>query len=179
MQAKLGTTTCWISYDNAKGTYLLKDSNGNPLSSRALIWEGVKLIPEGVVSVQAKQKMDEQLSERTDKLLNKKITATEIQELKTQVPASLRSKLNSRGILPDFLTKVDKRVGEMIIRAKQNGYELRHDAVSKLNFSGGLMEVHFMYNNIHTGESAKKDKKVWENDKELGHDLYSLLDSNE
>ncbi|MDR0860897.1 MAG: hypothetical protein LBO09_08240 [Candidatus Peribacteria bacterium] len=95
MKAKIGTDKCWISYDTTKGTYLLKDSNGNPLPSRALVWEGVKLIPEGVVSVQAKQKMDKQLNERTNNLLNRKITDTEKKEFESLLPVGLRTKLNN------------------------------------------------------------------------------------
>jgi hypothetical protein len=41
------------------------------------------------------------------------------------------------------------------------------------------MEVHFMYNNTHTGKSAKTDKKVREEESKLGHDLYHLLGKNE
>jgi hypothetical protein len=167
MIAKIGIDKCWISYDSKSGTYPLKDSEGNALPSRALVREGVKLTPEAVVSEQAKKEMDRQLSKRTENLLNREITDTQKAELVKLVPAGLRSKLNEKGVMSDFLSKVDKRVGEMIKEAKQNGYELRQDAVSKLNFSSGLMEAHFMYNNIHTGESAKKDMTVWADDKEL------------
>jgi hypothetical protein len=152
--ASIGTDKCWISYDSAKETYLLKDSNGNPLQSRALVWDGVKVIPEAVVIGQAKQELDRQLSERTDKLLNKEIVSieegTKGAELAKLVPIKLRTKLNSAGLMKDFLNKVDYRVGQMIIEAKKSGYTLRQDAVSKLNFSSGLMEAHFMYNNIYT-----------------------------
>jgi hypothetical protein len=67
----------------------------------------------------------------------------------------------------------------MIKEAKQDGYELRKDAVSKLNFSSGLMEAHFMYNNIHTAQSVKKDMKVRADNTELGTELYTLLHSNQ
>ncbi|MDR0607444.1 MAG: hypothetical protein LBG52_03660 [Candidatus Peribacteria bacterium] len=66
-----------------------------------------------------------------------------------------------------------------MVRAKQNSYTLRKDSVSKVHFSGGLMEAHFIYNNIHTGEYAQKDVKIRENDATLGKDLYNLLDSYE
>ncbi|MDR0650134.1 MAG: hypothetical protein LBG59_01670 [Candidatus Peribacteria bacterium] len=36
-----------------------------------------------------------------------------------------------------------------------------------------------MYNNTHTGESAKKDVKIRENNNTLGEKLYNLLDGNE
>jgi hypothetical protein len=96
MMASIGTDKCWISYDTTKGTYLLKDSKGNPLPSRALVWEGVRLLPEAIVSIQAKQEMDRQLNERTNKLLEKELTETEKSDFKKLVPIGLREKLNAK-----------------------------------------------------------------------------------
>ncbi|MDR0607443.1 MAG: hypothetical protein LBG52_03655 [Candidatus Peribacteria bacterium] len=107
---KIGTDKCWISYDQTTQTYQLKDSEGHTLPSRALIWEGVKLAPEEIVSIQAKQAIQKQLDERTNKLLNKEVTDTERDELVKLVPANLRAKLNTKGLMPDFLKKTDKRI---------------------------------------------------------------------
>jgi hypothetical protein len=76
--------------------------------------------------------------------------------------------------MPEFLQHVEKRLSEIIVDAKKNGYELRQDAVSKRGWA--LMEIHLMYNNTHTGESAKKDVVMWKNDGILSSDLYSILD---
>jgi hypothetical protein len=155
MIASIGTDKCWISYNASSGTYMLKGGpDADPLPIRALIREGVKLIPEAVVSVQAKQELARQFNEKTEKLINKQITntadGTEGGKLKNLVPKGLQMKLDKLGLMPNFLTQVDKRVSQMIVEAKTSGYTLRQDAVSKLTFSSGLMEAHFMYNNIHT-----------------------------
>jgi hypothetical protein len=95
MISQIGTNQCWISYDSKAKTYLIKGPEGELLSNRALIWEGVKLIPEDVASVQETLASEKESRDKTNKLLNKEITSTEQAELQKQIPVGLRTKLDN------------------------------------------------------------------------------------
>ena len=43
-----GIKTCYLRYDAKQKTYTIRNENGDGISNRAYIWEGVRLIPDGV-----------------------------------------------------------------------------------------------------------------------------------
>lgn len=48
MSKLAGTETCYLRYDAEQKTYTICDKDGKQLHNRAYIWEGVRLIPDGV-----------------------------------------------------------------------------------------------------------------------------------
>lgn len=48
MSKLAGTETCYLRYDAGQKTYTICDKDGKQLHNRAYIWEGVRLIPDGV-----------------------------------------------------------------------------------------------------------------------------------
>ena len=48
MSKLAGTETCYLRYDAEQKTYTICDKDGEQLHNRAYIWEGVRLIPDGV-----------------------------------------------------------------------------------------------------------------------------------
>lgn len=48
MSKLAGTETCYLRYDAEQKTYTICDKDGKQLRNRAYIWEGVRLIPDGV-----------------------------------------------------------------------------------------------------------------------------------
>lgn len=48
MSKLAGTETCYFRYDAEQKTYTICDKDGKQLHNRAYIWEGVRLIPDGV-----------------------------------------------------------------------------------------------------------------------------------
>ena len=65
MSKLAGTETCYLRYDEKQKTYTIRNQNGDGISNRAYIWEGVRLTPDGVKQWRAyaeDNKKKEQLS---------------------------------------------------------------------------------------------------------------------
>lgn len=48
MSKLAGIETCYLRYDAQQKTYTICDKDGNRLNNRLYIWEGVRLIPDGI-----------------------------------------------------------------------------------------------------------------------------------
>jgi ATP-dependent Zn protease len=59
------------------------------------------------------------------------LSSDEIDTHSKEIPAGLRMKLNNKGLMNTFLQKVDERLGQIIVEAKNTGYNIRTDSVSK------------------------------------------------
>jgi hypothetical protein len=72
----------------------LRDKEGTPIAQRALIWEGVSLVPESAKYYQAKATEKNLQKEKTDKLLNVSLTDTIKVDRKKELPNGLEAKID-------------------------------------------------------------------------------------
>lgn len=176
---------CYISYDATQKTYLLRNAEGATLSQRALIREGVKLIPMGVVKFTAEQTQEVQKQQQNEKISEfSTLGSKSIDEIKKdpkrldiikEIPVPLLSKLTVDPIIfKQFLEKNEKRMDGIIQDAKAKNYMLHTDPVSKLYTKSWLMEVHLI------NGTAEKNITVWNDNHNIGNQkLYDILDSEE
>ena len=75
MSKLAGTETCYLRYDAKQKTYTIRNLNGDGISNRAYIWEGVRLIPDGVRqwTTASKSRNFNEISNLMDKLDSKDI----------------------------------------------------------------------------------------------------------
>ena len=113
MSKLAGTETCYLRYDAKQKTYTIRNQNGDGISNRAYIWEGVRLIPDGVKQWRAyaeDNKKKEQLSNisiNKDKLLK---------ELKEAMPSTEKLNANDRETL---VKETDRRLWELLVDARR------------------------------------------------------------
>ena len=180
MESLTGTGQCWIQYDEEAKTYLLKDKNWNPIQSRALIWDWVRLTRDKLISFNAwnkrKQKENEIWSIKAN--INKDIAPEKDSELSKytwDIPKDLRKELWKLWNIEyrRFIIETEKRLSTILKEWKELWYELHTTPVAKQYFKSWLMEIKFI------NKDAEKEVTIWEDDKIIWEKLYDLLDSNE
>lgn len=173
MSKLAGTETCYLRYDAKQKTYTIRNQNGDGISNRAYIWEGVRLIPDGVKQWRAyaeDNKKKEQLSNISidkDNLLK---------ELKEAMPSTEKLNVNDRETL---VKKTDKRLWELLVDARRLWYELHNEPISKLHFDSGLMELHLISGSTERDEIIWKDDNTKLDNTKLDKAIYDFLDRNE
>ena len=169
MSKLAGTETCYLRYDAKQKTYTIRNQNGDGISNRAYIWEGVRLTPDGVKQWRAyaeDNKKKEQLSNTSidkDNLLK---------ELKKAMPSTEKLSADDREKL---VRATDERLLKLLVDNRKLWYELHSEPISKLHFATGLMELHLI------SGSTERDEIIWtdKNKDKLGKAIYDFLDGNE
>ena len=189
------TDKCYISYDPESKTYPIRDKSWHPLKdvswafkNRALIYEGVKLIPGKVMEyraenaeIAAKKKL---LDDNEATLWNIKYDNLEMvmpdddektrewknmhKDIMQDIYESWLSNFLWNNV-QQFVEANERRLNDIIKEAKSQNYLLHTDPVSKLYFSSWLMEVKLVNWN------TEKDIKVWD---ENGIWTYNGVDAS-
>ena len=168
MSKLAGTETCYLRYDAKQKTYTIRNQNGDGISNRAYIWEGVRLTPDGVKQWRAyaeDNKKKEQLSKNTSIDKNNLL-----KELEKAMPSTKELSVTDREKL---VKETDKKLWDLLVKAKRLWYELHNEPISKLYFNSGLMELHLI------SGSSERDEIIWKDNTVLGKDIYDFLDGNE
>ena len=163
-----GTETCYLRYDSEQKTYTICDKDGNRLRNRVYIWEGIRLIPDGIRQWRAyaeEKKNKEYLSKNSSIDKNNLI-----KELEKAMPSTKELSVTDRKKLA---RETDKRLWYLLAQAKKLWYEIHNEPISKLQLSSWLMELHLI------SGSSERDEKIWTNNTVLGEKIYDFLDGNE
>ena len=169
MSKLAGTETCYLRYDEKQKTYTIRNQNGDGISNRAYIWEGVRLTPDGVKQWRAyaeDNKKKEQLSNTSIDKVNL------LTELEQAMPSTKNLSHENREKL---VSATDERLLKLLVDNRKLWYELHSEPISKLHFATGLMELHLI------SGSTERDEIIWkkENKDKLGNAIYDFLDGNE
>ena len=169
MSKLAGTETCYLRYDEKQKTYTIRNQNGDGISNRAYIWEGVRLTPDGVKQWRAyaeDNKKKEQLSNTSIDKVNL------LTELEQAMPSTKNLSHENREKL---VSATDERLLKLLVDNRKLWYELHSEPISKLHFATGLMELHLI------SGSTERDEIIWkkENKDKLGNAIYDFLDENE
>lgn len=168
MKELAGSDKTYLRYDKEQKTYTIRDKEGNGISNRAYIWEGVRLIPDGVKQWRA---YAEEKKNKEDLSKNASIDKNNlIKELEKAMPSTKELSVTDREKLA---RETDKRLWYLLAQAKKLWYELHNEPISKLHFNSGLMELHLI------SGSSERDEKIWMNNTVLGETIYDFLDGNE
>lgn len=114
MSKLTGTETCYLRYDAQQKTYTICDKDGNRLNNRLYIWEGVRLIPDGVKQWRAyaeDNKKKEQLSKNTS--IDQKNLLTELEKA---MPSTQKLSHENR---ENLVKETDKRLWELLVDARR------------------------------------------------------------
>lgn len=114
MSKLAGTETCYLRYDAEQKTYTIRNQNGDGISNRAYIWEGVRLIPDGVKQWRAyaeEKKNKEYLSKNTSLDKNNLL-----KELEKAMPSTKELSVTDREKL---VKETDKRLWYLLAQAKK------------------------------------------------------------
>jgi len=145
---------CYLHCDKKKGTYFVSTSeikpnenDGNKMmwisTQRALIREGVKIVPNSKITKDAKAAIEA----NAKKEANKWLTNDEKSDLKTTMPKKLREKLSEKPWLRDeFFTKTEYDLKNIILRAKSAGYKLTWEVCSRNWYTKNwrILEIHLI-----------------------------------
>ena len=169
MSKLAGTETCYLRYDEKQKTYTIRNQNGDGISNRAYIWEGVRLTPDGVKQWRAYAEDNKKKEQLSNTSIDK---GNLLKELKKAMPSTEKLSADDREKL---VTETDKRLLELLVNNRKLWYELHNEPISKLHFATGLMELHLI------SGSTERDEIIWkkENKNKLGNAIYDFLDGNE
>ena len=168
MNKLAGSDKTYLRYDKEQKTYTIRDQEGNGISNRAYIWEGVRLVPDGIKQWRA---YAEEKKNKEDLSKNASIEKNNlIKELEKAMPSTKELSVTDREKLA---RETDKRLWYLLAQAKKLWYELHNEPISKLHFNSGLMELHLI------SGSSERDEKIWMNNTVLGEKIYDFLDGNE
>lgn len=167
MSKLAGTETCYLRYDAKQKTYTIRNQNGDGISNRAYIWEGVRLTPDGVKQWRAYAEDNKKKEQLSNTSINK---GNLLKELETAMPSTQKLNANDRETL---VQETDKRLLDLLVKARRRWYELHNEPISKLHFATGLMELHLI------SGSTERDEIIWEDETKLGEKIYDFLDGNE
>lgn len=174
MTSLIWNNTCYLYYDSEQKTYTIRNNDGS-LKERALIWEWVRLIPAWVIKFEAEQK-----EQTANSSLWKIETAdSKIKDLLIAMPSAkkLTSDQQKKLILAS-----ENRLQVLIKKAKQLGYELASEPITKKWTWAWLMEMEVIsWNSERSWTIRWKDYKWWTGNEtvNLGKDLYKFLDGEE
>ena len=168
MVSLIWSQTCYLRYDKEKRTYTLRDKDGNWISNRAYIREWVKLIPDGVRRWDAYQEQ---------KKANENLWTLDESKYDVQTQAMLKDMPSARALSDaqreNLMLKTENRIIQLLKKAKEHGYELKPECISKKQIGKWLMELHLI------SWTSEVDWLFWENDSILQPDLYKFLDEHE
>lgn len=167
MSKLAGTETCYLRYDAKQKTYTIRNQNGDGISNRAYIWEGVRLTPDGVKQWRAYAEDNKKKEQLSNTSIDKYNLLT---ELENAMPSTKKLSANDRETL---VKETDKRLLDLLVKARRRWYELHNEPISKLHFATGLMELHLI------SGSTERDEIIWEDETKLGEKIYDFLDGNE
>ena len=168
MNKLAGSDKTYLRYDKEQKTYTIRDQEGNGISNRAYIWEGVRLVPDGIKQWRA---YAEEKKNKEDLSKNASIEKNNlIKELEKAMPSTKELSVTDREKLA---RETDKRLWYLLAQAKKLWYELHNEPISKLHFNSGLMELHLI------SGSSERDEKIWMNNTVLGETIYDFLDGKE
>lgn len=167
MSKLAGTETCYLRYDAKQKTYTIRNQNGDGISNRAYIWEGVRLTPDGVKQWRAYAEDNKKKEQLSNTSIDKNNL---LKELKKAMPSTEKLNANDRETL---VKKTDERLLDLLVKARRRWYELHNEPISKLHFATGLMELHLI------SGSTERDEIIWEDETKLGEKIYDFLDGNE
>lgn len=167
MSKLAGTETCYLRYDAKQKTYTIRNQNGDGISNRAYIWEGVRLTPDGVKQWRAYAEDNKKKEQLSNTSIDKNNL---LKELKKAMPSTEKLNANDRETL---VKETDKRLLDLLVKARRRWYELHNEPISKLHFATGLMELHLI------SGSTERDEIIWEDETKLGEKIYDFLDGNE
>lgn len=178
MSKLAGTETCYLRYDAKQKTYTIRNQNGDGISNRAYIWEGVRLIPDGVKQWRAYAEDNKKKEQLSNISIDK---GKLLKELENAMPSTKELKVSDRETL---VKETDRRLWELLVDARRLWYELHNEPISKLHFATGLMELHLI------SGSTERDEIIWKDDNtkldntkldkaKLDKAIYDFLDGNE
>lgn len=114
MSKLAGTETCYLRYDAKQKTYTIRNQNGDGISNRAYIWEGVRLIPDGVRQWRA------YAEEKKNKEYLSKNASIDKNNLLKELEKAMPSTKELSGIDREKLVKeTDRRLWYLLAQAKK------------------------------------------------------------
>ena len=169
MSKLAGTETCYLRYDEKQKTYTIRNQNGDGISNRAYIWEGVRLTPDGVKQWRAYAEDNKKKEQLSNTSIDKYNLLTELEQA---MPSTKKLSNDDREKL---VKATDERLLKLLVDNRKLWYELHSEPISKLHFDTGLMELHLI------SGSTERDEIIWtdKNKDKLGNAIYDFLDENE
>ena len=171
---------CMIRYDKEKKKYVARSEKDWEEQTNVPIYEWVSLKRAEIKQWEKYQKDEEKFNNawKVDAPINSNVSPEQDPKLKNlanEIPTNLQKKLRNLGNVEyrKFIIENENRLNEILKQHVKRGYALQAEPVTKLRWSWGLMELHFI-----TG-TTKKNVTVWENDSKLWEKLYDLLGDNE
>ena len=113
MSKLAGTETCYLRYDAKQKTYTIRNQNGDGISNRAYIWEGVRLTPDGVKQWRAYAEDNKKKEQLSNTSINK---GNLLKELETAMPSTQKLNANDRETL---VQETDKRLLDLLVKARR------------------------------------------------------------
>jgi len=196
MISMIGWNECTIMYNSKTKTYNIRGMDGKVIDTqRAYIYEWVTLVSEKVKSFQSqidlkkdkekelnnlKQKSKIDTTKTFDQLLEDPHRWPILKELQKTGP-KLYEKLQKESsraiaILHKFLVATEQRLDGIVIDAKKNNRNLQSEPITKKSRTTWwwLMEAHLIARN----GSAEQNIVLFNDEKELGEELYDMIDSS-
>ena len=158
--AKQSSNTCYLNYDQQSKTYVLSDWQWNPISQRALIWEGVKLTPPSKIRWEAKIAKKQAEQAQIEKINNVNLTEQEQQDLIDSMQEKLRKSLKKED-RDKFFQITESSINEAIKQAKLEWYELQNPPVWKR----GWKDYYLTLNLRNAGSKAEIKRPFIEKEK--------------
>ena len=113
MSKLAGTETCYLRYDEKQKTYTIRNQNGDGISNRAYIWEGVRLTPDGVKQWRAYAEDNKKKEQLSNTSIDK---GNLLKELKKAMPSTEKLSRDDREKL---VTETDKRLLELLVNNRK------------------------------------------------------------
>ena len=113
MSKLAGTETCYLRYDAKQKTYTIRNQNGDGISNRAYIWEGVRLTPDGVKQWRAYAEDNKKKEQLSNTSIDK---GNLLKELKKAMPSTEKLSAEDREKL---VTETDKRLLDLLVKARR------------------------------------------------------------
>ena len=113
MSKLAGTETCYLRYDAKQKTYTIRNQNGDGISNRAYIWEGVRLTPDGVKQWRAYAEDNKKKEQLSNTSIDKNNL---LKELKKAMPSTEKLSANDRETL---VIETDKRLLDLLVKARR------------------------------------------------------------
>jgi len=172
----IGAQKCYLRYDATQNTYTIRDAHWNWISNRALIWEGVKLIPAWVRQWEAYTE-EKKANESLWKVDN--ITDSMVNEMLKYMPSAKNLDEDRK---KKIVSASENRLQVLVKKAKQMWYELASEPITKKHIGSGLMEMEVI------SWTSEKSRTIWWSEwkwwagaetVDLWKELYDFLDWEE
>ena len=113
MSKLAGTETCYLRYDAKQKTYTIRNQNGDGISNRAYIWEGVRLTPDGVKQWRAYAEDNKKKEQLSNISIDK---GKLLKELEIAMPSTKELRVTDRETL---VKETDRRLWELLVDARR------------------------------------------------------------